>query len=254
MKNRTAAVLLAALAVPAAAVPRRPPPPRAEPRVAVILDDFGLTYKANPPDAVWMKLDEPLTFAVMPESPLTRQAARETLKAGKELIIHYPFDPFQRLTLPKDRVSPADLASVRRLLAKARREIPGAVGLNNHRSYRATMNRPLMDAFMKLLKPTGLYFVDARVSARSVAYAAAEAAGVRTAENYRFLDTGPVHTKAFCEHGLALAVAVARRRGSVVVIGHHYFHGTYDCLKEMMPRYRAEGILFVKASQVVRRY
>ena len=48
------------------------------------------------------------------------------------------------------------------------------------------------------------------------------------------------------------AVRRARKRGSVVVIGHHYFHGTFDCLKESMPRYRAEGVEFVKASQVVR--
>ncbi|MDE2491841.1 MAG: divergent polysaccharide deacetylase family protein [Elusimicrobia bacterium] len=253
MKNRAAAVLLAVLAVPvSAAAPRRPPAPAAHPRVAVILDDFGLTYKANPPDEVWMKLDEPLTFAVMPESPLTRQAARATLAAGKQLIIHYPFDPFQRLKLPKDRVAPADVASVRRLLEKSRKEIPGAVGLNNHRSYRATMNRPLMDAFMKLLKPTGLYFVDARVSAHTVAYAAARAAGIPSAENYMFLDTAQVHTKAFCEKHLAEAVALARRRGSAVVIGHHYFHGTFDCLKEAMPRYAAQGVLFVHASEVVR--
>jgi polysaccharide deacetylase 2 family uncharacterized protein YibQ len=244
MKNRLPAVLLFLLAAAA--------PAFAGPKVAVILDDFGLTYKPNPPDEVWMKLDEPLTFAVMPESPLTKSAARETVAAGKELIIHYPFDPFQRLSLPKDKFSPKDAFSVRLLLEKSMREIPGAVGLNNHRSYRATMNRPLMDEFMRLLKPTGLYFVDAHVSARSVAYAAARDAGIPTARNYVFLDTAQVHTKAFCEKMLGWAVSHARRHGTAVAIGHHYFHGTYDCLREAMPRYRAEGVEFVKASQVVR--
>lgn len=221
-------------------------------RVAVVIDDFGLTYAANPPDERWMALDEPLTFAVMPESPRTRAAARATLAAGKELIVHYPFDPFQRLDLAEDAATPADVDKTSRLLTKALKQVPGAVGVNNHRSYRATMNRPLMREFMRRLKPTGLYFVDSAVSPRSVAGAEARAAGVPTATNVRFLDTAQVHTAAFCAQSLSYAVARARRTGAALVIGHHYYHGTFDCLKAEMPRYTKEGVEFVKASALVR--
>jgi polysaccharide deacetylase 2 family uncharacterized protein YibQ len=244
MKNN--ARPLAVLALLAAA------PALAATRVAVVIDDFGLTYKANPPDEDWMKFDEPLTFADMPDSPRTKEAAQETLAAGKELIMHYPFDPFQTLDMNPDAATPGDVAKVTKLLEKMMKEVPGAVGLNNHRSDKATKNRPLMRAFMQVYKPKGLYFIDSKVSAQSVAYAEAKAAGIPAAENFIFLDTAQVHTKPFCEKMLARAIAHARKTGEVLVIGHHYFHGTLDCLKEEMPRYAKEGIEFVKASALVR--
>lgn len=246
--RRAAAAFLPPLALVLLTVPAF----AAGPRVAVVLDDFGLTYPKNPPDSEWMKLDEPLSFAVMPESPRTALAARETLAAGKELLIHYPFDPFQKFELAKDTATAADVGKAAKLLEKCLKQIPGAAGLNNHRSVKATRNRPLMREFMKLLKPKGLYFVDSKVSPQTVAGEEAKAAGIATATNYLFLDTAEVHTQPFCEKMLAQAVARARKTGAVLVIGHHYFHGTLDCLKAQMPRYAKEGVEFVKASALVR--
>ncbi len=227
-------------------------PAFAGPRVAVVIDDFALTYPKNPPDAEWMAFDEPLTFAVMPDYKITTSTAKRAHEAGKEVIMHYPFDPYQRYDLNPNAATPGDVEKASKLLARMLKQVPGAVGLNNHRSDRATKNRPLMRAFMKLYKPTGLYFVDSKVSAKSVAYSEAKAAGIRAAENFIFLDTAQVHTKPFCEKMLGRAIAHARKYGSVLVIGHHYFHGTLDCLKEEMPRYAKEGIQFVKASALVK--
>lgn len=226
----------------------------AAPQVAVVIDDFGLNYKKTPPDEEWLALPSTMTFAVMPESPRTKKIAPMTLAATtpKELIIHYPFDPFQSLKLAKDRVDPEDVEKTRKLLEKAMKQIPGAKGLNNHRSYRGTQNRPLMNAFMAQLKPTGMYFIDSKVSEKSVAYAEAKAAGIPSAMNYIFLDTAELHTQAFCAKGLKTAVAHARKTGSAIAIGHHYFRTTFDCLKEEMPKYEKEGIEFVRGSTLAR--
>ncbi|MBI5247673.1 MAG: divergent polysaccharide deacetylase family protein [Elusimicrobia bacterium] len=223
------------------------------PRVAVVIDDFGLNYKKTPPDEEWMALPDTMTFAVMPESPRTKKAAALTsAAAGKELIIHYPFDPFQSLKLAKDEIDPEDALKIAKLLDKSMRDIPNAKGLNNHRSYKGTKNRPLMRAFMALLKPTGLYFLDSKVSEKSVAYAEAQVAGIPAAMNFIFLDTAELHTQAFCAKGLKQAVARARKQGSAVAIGHHYFRSTFDCLKEEMPKYAKEGVEFVPASALTR--
>ena len=227
-------------------------PSFAGPKVAIVLDDFGLTYKKNVPDEEWMAFAQPLTFAVMPESPRTKKAAKATVEAGKELIIHYPFDPFQTLVLAKAAAAPEDVAGAAKLLEKCLRDIPGAVGLNNHRSYRASQNRPLMREFMKVLKTKNLYFLDSKVSPRTVAYEEAKAAGIPAAMNWIFLDTAEIHTQAFCAKNLAAAVAHARKHGEAVAVGHHYFRGTLDCLKEGMPRYAKEGVEFVKASALAR--
>lgn len=224
----------------------------AGPKVAVVIDDFGLNYKSTPPDEEWAGLPHPLTWAVMPESPRTKKAASLAAEKKIEVILHYPFDPFQTLKLPKEKAAAEDLAKVAALLEKSLKQVPNAVGLNNHRSYRATPNAPLMREFMRLYKPKGLYFLDSMVHPRSVAYAEAKAAGIPAARNFVFLDTASVHDKEFCVKMLKRAVARARKEGEAVAIGHHYFRGTYECLKEEMPRHAAEGIEFVRASALAR--
>lgn len=223
-----------------------------KPKIAVVIDDFGLTYPKNVPDEKWMRVGWPVTYAVMPASPRTTRAAAETLKGGHELIIHFPFDPFLSLGLPKERASSEDLAQVAKLLESAFKQIPGAVGLNNHRSYKATQNRPLMSAFMGLLKPKGVFFLDSKVSPRSVAYEEARKAGIPAASNYIFLEEPKHYSKEFCARMLRHAAARARKEGSAVAIGHHYYHGTYEGLMEEVPRLQAQGFEFVFLSALVR--
>jgi hypothetical protein len=247
MNKYIVAVLLLGALAPLSAEP--PAVPAAAPRVAIVIDDFGLNYKKTPPDEEWMAQAGTMTFAVMPESPRTKKVAPlVSATANKELIIHYPFDPFQSLKLAKDNVDAEDVEKTKKLLEKAMKQIPNAKGLNNHRSYKATKNQPIMHAFMAQLKPTGLYFIDSKVSEKSVAYAEAKQAGIPAAMNYVFLDTAELHTQAFCAKGLRQAVARARKTGSAVAIGHHYFRSTFDCLKEEMPKYEKEGVEFVKGS------
>lgn len=260
MKNNRLAVLLLLLAAPAFA---------GAPRVAVVIDDFGLTYPKDVPDAEWMKLKFPMTYADMPVSPRTTKVAGEIKASGHELLIHYPFDKYQKLTLPKDHVDPRDLKSVTALLDKAFKQIPGPVGLNNHQSLRGTANRPMMAAFMKLLKPHGIYFLDSHVGPHSVAYDEARKAGIPAALNGIFLDGGHeprarrskdpkalpaaiAKDKAVCIHWLRYTAAMARKHGTAVAIGHHYYHGTYECLVEEIPKLQAEGIDFVFASAVTK--
>ncbi len=243
-----AAACLAALASATAAA-------GAKPRIAIVIDDFGLTYPKNVPDEAWMKMPWPMTFAVMPSSPKTREAAAATLRAGKELIIHFPFDPFLSLELPAEQASASDLAKVEALLTRSLADIRGAVGLNNHRSYRATQNRPLMRAFMRLLgrKAEGFYFLDSVVSPRSVAFDEARDSGLPALANHQFLDEAKRHDKEFCMRMLRACAARARRNGQAIAIGHHYFHGTYEGLMEMVPKLQAEGFEFVFASQLLKR-
>lgn len=248
-----AVMLMGAPAVPAPLSAEPPAVPAAAPRVAVVIDDFGLNYKKTPPDEEWMSLPSTMTFAVMPESKRTKIAAAMTLAAPtKELMIHYPFDPFQSLKLLKEVVDAGDALKTAELLDKAMKQIPGAKGLNNHRSYKGTRNRPLMNAFMAQLKPTGMYFLDSKVSEKSVAYAEAKLAGIPAAMNYVFLDTAELHTQAFCAKGLRQAVAQARKTGSAIAIGHHYFRTTLDCLKEEIPKHEKDGVEFVRASALAR--
>jgi hypothetical protein len=230
-----------------------------KPKIAVVLDDFGLTYKPNVKDEAWMAVDWPVTFAVMPTYKKNRfgmntvTAARSAKAAGHEVIIHFPFDPFLKLDLPKDKVSEGDLDKVRKLLAESLRDMPDVKGINNHRSFNATKNRPLMAAFMKELQGKGLYFLDSHVSPKSVAGAEARQAGLQVAVNDMFLESPPrYNNKLFCQKVLRRVASIARKRGWAVVIGHHYYPGTYECLTQEVPKLQAEGFEFVFASQLAK--
>lgn len=248
-------LLLLLLASPAAAgdVPRqRAAEGERKPRVAVVIDDFGFDSKRTPPEEDWLALPFPLSYAVMPASPRTKQAARAVREAGRELLIHYPFDPFQSLTLPEDRVDPEDLAKVKKLLEESFRDIPGAVGLNNHISPRATANRPLMKAFMPLLKGRVGFFLDSRTNARTVAFEEAKAAGIPAVIEYIFLDTEKPGDREDCVRYLRRAASRARKAGEAVAIGHHYWPGTLQCLREEVPRLQEQGVEFVLVSSLAR--
>ncbi|MBI5241773.1 MAG: divergent polysaccharide deacetylase family protein [Elusimicrobia bacterium] len=233
--------------------------PSPKPKIAVVLDDFALTYKKNVKDEEWMAVKWPVTFAVMPTYKKNRyglntvDCARRGAETGHEVIVHFPFDPFLKLELPKDKLSARDLAEVRKLLAESLRDMPGAKGINNHRSYQATKNRPLMAAFMKEIQGKGLYFLDSHVSPKSVAGEAARQAGLRVVVNELFLESPPRYdNKPFCLKVMAQVAARARKNGSALVIGHHYFRGTYDCLTEIVPKLQAEGFDFVFASELAK--
>lgn len=236
------AVLLAA---PAAAQPVKP-------RVAVVIDDFGFDSKRTPPDSAWLSLPFPLAYAVMPASPRTKEAAKAVREAGREMLIHFPFDPFQSLALPEGRVDPEDLRKVAALLERAFAEIPGAAGLNNHISARSTRNRPLMHEFMKLIKGRVAFFLDSRTTVKTVAYDEARAAGIPAAIEFTFLDTDKPGDKDFCVAMLKRAVFQARKHGEAVAIGHHYWPQTLECLRDEVPRYEAAGVEFVPVSALAR--
>ncbi|MDX6768651.1 MAG: divergent polysaccharide deacetylase family protein [Elusimicrobiota bacterium] len=241
---RSSALLLL-LALPAAAEPPRP-------RLAVVIDDFGFDSRRTPKDEEWAALPFPASFAVMPASPRTRQAAAVLRAAGREVLVHFPFDPFLPLTLPEDALDPQDWAKVEALLERSLREVPGAAGLNNHVSPRATRNRPLMRAFMARLKGRVGFFLDSRVTASSVAYEEARAAGVPAVREYTFLDTDRPGDAEFCAAMLHRAAARARRAGEAVAIGHHYHRATLDCLRAELPRLEASGVELVLASRLAR--
>lgn len=231
----------------------------AKPRIAVVLDDFALTYKKSVKDEEWLAVKWPLTCAVMPTYKKNRyglntvDSAKKLALAGHEVVIHFPFDPFLKLELPKDKVSEKDLAAVRKLLAESLADMSGARGINNHRSYGATKNRPLMAAFMKDLQGKGLYVLDSHVSPKSVAAEEARKAGLKTVVNDLFLEGPPRYdNRAVCEKIMRQVAARARKHGSAVVIGHHYYRGTYDCLQAMVPKLQGEGFEFVFASQLAK--
>jgi len=125
--------------------------------------------------------------------------------------------------------------------------VPHAAGVNNHEGSKATADPQLMDALMPALRERGLFFVDSRTTASTVAYNTARRYGVRAASRKVFLDDS-LDANAI-EKQIDLAVKDADRDGQAIAIGHPHPE-TIATLRQMLPRLKEHGIQLVFASDL----
>jgi polysaccharide deacetylase 2 family uncharacterized protein YibQ len=135
------------------------------------------------------------------------------------------------------------------LVANSLEAVPGAEGVNNHQGSEATSDGPLMAELMQVLKQEGVFYVDSRTTAATVAYETAKKEGVPSAfRNVPFLDDAP--GKAAAEEGLRRAMRGARSKGQAIAIGHPR-PATLEALRELLPEAGKEGIRLVFVSELV---
>jgi len=216
-------------------------------RLAIIIDDMGNDRADD--DAV-IALPYPLTVSVLPHLPLSTEIADEAARRGDEVMLHLPMQPDSETT-PHEAVElhpgmPAE--DVRAVFAGMLETVPHASGVNNHEGSRATTDRQLMDALMPALRQRGLFFIDSRTTASTIAYDTARLYGVRAASRKVFLDDS-LDKKAIQEQ-INLAVKDTEHDGQAIAIGHPHPE-TIATLREMLPRLKEHGIQLVFASELV---
>jgi uncharacterized protein len=187
-------------------------------RISIIIDDLGET--ADLRDAV-LKVRLPLTLAILPGYDYSRDSALWAHDHGYEVIVHLPMEPEK---YPGENPGPDALLSGMRLndlittTERAIDDIPYASGVNNHMGSRFTKQRAKLAPVLDIIASRGLYFIDSRTSARSIGYELAKEKGIRSGERTLFLDD-PQDTETI-QMRLAELVALARRDGQAVAIGH----------------------------------
>ena len=243
----TRAILLFVCADKRPAGPERPVISGA-PSAAIIIDDIG--YNLDLVRALGA-MNRPLTLAVLPSCPHTRDSARAALAFGLEVMLHLPLEALQ----PGAARAPGTIdtnmprAEIERRVAAFLDEIPGVRGVNNHTGSKATEDPAVMLSVLEVIKARGLYFIDSRTSSRTVAYDAAKALGIPSASRRVFLDQtpGPGAVRA----GLEELFRLARKDGAAVGIGHARPE-TIEALKAGLALADAAGVKLVFASQIVR--
>ncbi len=217
------------------------------PRLAIIIDDLGYD-----PAAAQRVLALPfrVTVSVIPHLPFSTEVAEEAFRRGDEVMLHLPMQSVPSAAQQEKielRVG-MNARQVQSTLAGMLETVPHAVGVNNHEGSLATANAALMNELMPDLRGRGLFFIDSRTTAATVAYSAAEQAGVRAASRKVFLDdtvsVGAVRAQ------IELAARDARRNGSAIAIGHPH-PATITALSETIPQLESRGIHLVFASSLV---
>ncbi|MFP3444537.1 divergent polysaccharide deacetylase family protein [Pseudomonas sp. SIMBA_067] len=210
--------------------------------MSIIIDDLG---QSPDRDSRTLALPGPVTMAIMPDTPHASDFARQAHKAGKTVILHMPMDP---ATGPYAWHPGITIDELARRLEAALAKVPYAAGINNHMGSRMTAQREPMAWLMGELQQRHLFFVDSRTSAATVAAAEAQRIGLAHVSRDVFLDD--VRTTEAITGQLQQGIALARKQGSAVLIGHPYPQ-TLEVLERALPQLKGQGIELIRLSQMI---
>ncbi|MEM7101255.1 MAG: divergent polysaccharide deacetylase family protein [Pseudomonadota bacterium] len=189
-------------------------------KLAIVIDDIGYHELRG---MQTIRLPGRMTLAVLPFAPHTQALVPHALLAEKEIIIHQPMEP---------RPSPAVRTEVGTLtlsmsqhefdntVGRALAAVPQSMGMSNHTGSLLTAHPEPMARVMRQLNQHGMFFLDSRTTADTVAMDVAHKMGVKALRRDVFLDHE--RNQAFISQAFDKALKIARQRGQAVLVGHPY--------------------------------
>lgn len=215
--------------------------------ISIVIDDIGYQREAGERA---LRLPGAVAYAVLPFTPFGVEQAARARQGGAEILLHLPLEAQRGVLHPAAIRLDDDRAELVRRLHDALIFLPNIDGINNHQGSLVTSSPREMAWLMEeIRKLGGLYFVDSRTSAMSVAQASAERAGVPTTRRNVFLDDTPGYEAA--AHQFQRLIAHARRHGSALAIGHPR-PDTLRLLEAELPRLSDHGVRLVPPSELIR--
>ena len=218
------------------------------PLIAVVIDDLGIDERRTR-EAIALPAAVSLSF--LPYGDGTPLLSREAHLAGHEIIAHLPMEPDggadpgpMALRLAH---SPAEIES---RIAWALSRVAHFDGVNNHMGSRFTSSRAALAPVMRALALRGVYFLDSRTTAESLAESAAREAGLLAGARDVFLDDTDDRISVARE--LARAESQASLAGSAIAVGHPRPE-TLAALKHWIGEMELRGYRLVPVSAVLRR-
>ena len=199
-------------------------------QLAIVIDDFG--YRKQDDNRI-LELPPQVSIAILPNSPFGREMAEKAHRQGREILIHMPMAPISKQPLERDTLRPSmSAAEIDQLIKAAIVRVPYAVGMNNHMGSAMTSDLTAMQHVMTSLSGSGFYFLDSVTIGSTKATQAAQGKPVRVLRRQVFLDN--VQTEEETRKQLNRAVALARKQGSVIAIGHPH-PSTVRALHKLVP-------------------
>lgn len=218
------------------------------PLITIIIDDVGDNLRQG---LRAVRLPGPVATALLPHTAYARRLARVAHRHGKEVMLHLPMEPNDSASAGPGVITLAmSEDEFLRTLGNNLASLPHIVGINNHMGSRLTSDADRMRWLMQALRRHGdVFFVDSRTTVATLAERTAQEYGVPALRRHVFLDNEP--TPAAIAEQFARLLALARKRGSAVAIGHPHT-ATLDFLEQRLPRLEAEGVRLVPVRALLR--
>jgi len=215
--------------------------------IILVLDDAGHNLNHLAP---YLQLPFPCTIAVLPGLAHSVEAAQKIRQANKELILH---QPMQSLNLDLDpgpnAITPSMYTlDIERTVTANIKEIGPIAGMNNHEGSLITETEWAIGSVLDVCDAHGIYFLDSRTTANTKAPAAAQERGMTIYQRDIFIDNSP--DKNAMKKEIEKGLAIAEKKGLVIMIGHIRPHGLDALLQEMYPQLVKQGYAFKTITQI----
>ena len=217
--------------------------------IVLVIDDFG--YRNDSVSDGFLDLNIPITCAIIPGHSQSRKFAQKAFAAGKEVIIHMPMESSLNTPGEDEYKIKSGMTSeeVEWRIREVLKEMPEAIGMNNHQGSKATTNGKVMSVLGSVLKANNKFFIDSRTTSKTVAEEIMRSIGVPTIRRHVFLDNDDSKDKI--SERIDEVARLAQKQGIAVAIGHAKPH-TLKAIKDALPKLLADGYQFEFASNVVK--
>ena len=224
------------------------PKPEVKGRVGIIIDDFG--YRNDEISDGFLEIDAHLTYAKIPGHRYSTSFGEKAVDAGYEVIVHMPMENTGKTYGEEDFVLTTKMnnETIERRLKNALKEIPTAIGMNNHQGSKASADQSVMSNVAKVMKEKGLFFVDSRTTVETIGETTMEVFGVPTARRNIFLDNEDDEEKI--EKQLMKLVKRSEELGAAIGIGH-VKPKTLNVLSDQIPELQKKGYKFEFVSKML---
>ena len=217
--------------------------------IVLVIDDFG--YRNDSVSDGFLDLNIPITCAIIPGHSQSRKFAQKAFAAGKEVIIHMPMESSLNTPGENEYKIKSGMTSeeVEWRIREVLKEMPEAIGMNNHQGSKATTNGKVMSVLGSVLKANNKFFIDSRTTSKTVAEEIMRSIGVPTIRRHVFLDNDDSKDKI--SERIDEVARLAQKQGIAVAIGHAK-PNTLKAIKDALPKLLADGYQFEFASNVVK--
>jgi len=208
-----------------------------ETKLAIVIDDFGNNMQGS---EEILNLPLPLTIAVMPFMPTTKQDAELAHKNGKEVIIHLPMEANRGKASwlgPGAILSHLSDEEIKQRVEAAIADVPHAVGMNNHMGSKITQNKHIMRIILSVCKEHNLYYLDSKTSDKSIVAEVSEELGIPYIKNDIFLDHH--YDQLYISRQMQQVLNMVKIQTRTVAIGHvgppgrYTSQALYDAISEL---------------------
>ena len=217
--------------------------------ICLVIDDFGFANNKNIKD--FFQLNNNITAAIIPGAPYSKMLGKYADSIGIETIIHMPMESYEDddTKYPISLNEKLNATLVEERIRFAFKEVPTALGMNNHQGSKATESLQLMKNIARTLKKIDKFFLDSFTNPESRGYITMRRYGVPTQLRQVFLDH--VEDPSIIKFNLDSLVTLSHYMDIAVGIGH-VKPATLNVLKHEIPRLESEGYKFIRLSQAVR--